>query len=156
MKIIPYESYVKHSDKSSLEVKNTINDACASVPLNVRVLKFDHESKPLVGNSTENTFLVYRNIGYRNSFLPFAFGNVYTEGTGTLINIKIRMHAVITVFMIFYKTLLLLALASLISTSAPISLILITFFILVISSMLMYFAFWREVAKLNKIIETLL
>ncbi|MDE2421838.1 MAG: hypothetical protein KGO49_11745 [Gammaproteobacteria bacterium] len=155
MKIIPYESYVRHCKKSSLEVKDLINSVCASAPLNTRVLKFDLEPKPLVGSATEKTFFIYRNISYRNSFSPFAFGKICSEDTGSFIKVSIRMHALIIAFLILFETSLFSLLVALIFKSAPMGFIFMVFSISFIGYMLIYFSFWIEAKKLKEILETM-
>lgn len=44
------------------------------------------------GSITENRFEIWRDIRYRNSFLPLAHGEVVAAGSGSTIHIEMRMH----------------------------------------------------------------
>jgi hypothetical protein len=84
------------------------------------------------------------------------FGDLYSEGEGSLVKIRVRMHAVVVSFVIFFEIFLLLILGALVFYSAPIGFICMVLFILVFSYLLVFFSFWIETEKLIKILEILL
>lgn len=61
---------------------------------------FDYE-----GTISDNTFKISRVIRYRNSFLPVIKGTVSSFVNKTEIHISMKMHLVVTIFMIFWLSL---------------------------------------------------
>jgi len=51
--------------------------------------------KPYEGNINSNSFSISRIIGYRNSFVPTIKGVIEKDSNGTIINIKMRLHALV-------------------------------------------------------------
>lgn len=58
--------------------------------------------QPLIGTIDDNTFRVRRDIHYRNSFLPLVHGRITPTPTGSHISVKMFMHPLVAVFMLFW------------------------------------------------------
>lgn len=54
------------------------------------------------GSVNGNSFKMTRIIGYRNSFLPRIIGIIEKDFNGTKVNVKMRLHPFVTVFMIIW------------------------------------------------------
>ena len=50
------------------------------------------DSKPYIGEASYEKFEIYRNINYRNSFLPVIAGHMSNQFGQTLVKIKLRLH----------------------------------------------------------------
>lgn len=55
--------------------------------------------KPYEGSINGNSFSITRIIGYRNSFLPRINGVIEKDFNGSKINVKMRLHVFVIVFM---------------------------------------------------------
>jgi len=56
-------------------------------------------SKPILGRICGNTFRLQKRRLYRNSFAPFLYGQVRSSVSGSLIELRFRMHPFVMVFM---------------------------------------------------------
>src|SRR5215469_5375353 len=56
-------------------------------------------SPPFIGGVEGNSFKLYRDIRYRNSFLPRIRGHVRAYRDGTNIDVTMHLHPVVLVFM---------------------------------------------------------
>lgn len=59
---------------------------------------FHVERAEFIGEVSSRGFKIYKNIGYRNSFLPVIRGSVEVRENKTEVVIKMRMHRFITAF----------------------------------------------------------
>lgn len=87
--ILPIEDIIYKSSLSRSEVYDRL----------VSVIRTD---KTYVGEWTNNTFNLKRNINYRNSFLPQIKGEICKETNETLIMVKMRLHFVVLIFISFW------------------------------------------------------
>jgi len=60
------------------------------------------DSPPFIGRVEGNSFKLYRDIRYRNSFLPRIRGHVSAYRDGTNIDVTMYLHPVVLVFMLFW------------------------------------------------------
>ena len=91
MKLIPYFSCEKMSDKPSAEVMQILKTNIAADSYSLLTYK-------------NYTFTIERNINHRNSFLPIAFGSITKTSENSSVNIFIRMHWVIIIFLFIWFT----------------------------------------------------
>jgi hypothetical protein len=59
-------------------------------------------SPPFIGRVEGNDFKLYRDIGYRNSFLPRIRGRVSAYRDGANIDVTMYLHPFVLVFMLFW------------------------------------------------------
>jgi hypothetical protein len=57
---------------------------------------FDSERKPFVGEVGTDSFSIYRDIWYQNSFLPRIRGRVEATLSGSKVSIKMSLHPLVT------------------------------------------------------------
>ncbi len=57
---------------------------------------------PFIGNVGENTFWLYRDIRYRNSFLPRVRGRVVSTSVGTRVFVEMYLHPLVGAFMLLW------------------------------------------------------
>ena len=57
---------------------------------------------PFIGKLEGNEFRIYRDIRYRNSFLPRIYGQVAESLRGTEINVTMSLHPLVTAFLLFW------------------------------------------------------
>ena len=58
---------------------------------------FDSRRKPFVGKVGTDSFIIYRDIWYQNSFLPRIRGRVEATLSGSKVSIKMSLHPFVTV-----------------------------------------------------------
>jgi hypothetical protein len=59
-------------------------------------------SPPFIGKVEGNEFRIYRDIRYRNSFLPRIYGRAASSLRGTHINVTMSLHPLVTAFVLFW------------------------------------------------------
>jgi hypothetical protein len=59
-------------------------------------------SQPFIGVVTDDSFRIYRDISYRNSFLPQIKGALVTAPTGTDVSVTMSIHPLVALFMLFW------------------------------------------------------
>ena len=96
MKILPFDIFVIHTEKSIPEIKKKLNEHIDDK----HVFNFLYSNKQYEGEIYENGFKVSRIISYRNSFLPVLHGSFKENKKGTDIIIKMKLHKLVSVFMI--------------------------------------------------------
>ena len=153
MKIIPFYQFTYISKKKPNELSELINSHCSATPINV--LAFELHPKSLLGQSNANTFKIYRNIAYRNSFLPIAFGVMHVEQESTVIELKMKMHFLVNLFLIFYFSSLMFVFSFLLFQSAPAQVFLGIILLFLTIYVLVQVCFWIEVDKLQRILESM-
>jgi len=57
---------------------------------------------PFVGSIQGNTFMIRRDIWYRNSFLPRVRGQIQSTPEGTRVNVTMFLHPFVALFMTFW------------------------------------------------------
>jgi hypothetical protein len=57
---------------------------------------------PFVGTVSKDGFRVYRDIRYRNSFLPIVSGRVEQTSDGTRVSVAMYLHPLAALFMLFW------------------------------------------------------
>ncbi len=62
----------------------------------------DPPSPPFIGSVEEESFKFYRDIRYRNSFLPRVQGRLVATPTGTRVNVIMFLHPFVAVFVTFW------------------------------------------------------
>src|SRR5579884_445102 len=61
---------------------------------------FNRPPEPFLGSVKDETFAIHRNIGYRNSFLPYLRGSLSPYGAGTELRIRFWFHPVLLGFLV--------------------------------------------------------
>jgi hypothetical protein len=59
-------------------------------------------SPPFIGKIDGDTFRMYRDIRYRNSFLPQVRGSVVSTSRGSRVLITMYLHSLVAVFVLFW------------------------------------------------------
>lgn len=138
MKLIPYFPCEKISDKPSDEVIQIFKTNIAADSYSLLTYK-------------NYTFTIQRNINYRNSFLPIAFGRITETSEKISVNIFIRMHWVIIIFLFIWFTFLIIALVVLLLYSAPLAFIMGVIASITFGYIVVEVGFWFEAKKLISI-----
>lgn len=98
MKYLPFERITYTTDQTGKEVIEKLNEF-------VEPKKFgfgNRHIKEYEGSVTHNSFEINRIINYRNSFLPQIKGTIDTSNAGTQIDITMKLHVFVLVFLIFW------------------------------------------------------
>lgn len=152
MKILPFEKYTIESTKSPESIGEIIDKNCGSWKF---PLFRQSNPMPLFGSRKGNNFKLYRYIQYRNSFLPIAFGKISNNQGGTVIEISLRMHWFVFVFMFFWLFFVSVAFFAFLFSPNHIA-VLVPFGMFIVGYSLMYFCFWLEIPKLKNLISKML
>lgn len=59
-------------------------------------------SAVFIGDVAEDSFHLYRNISYRNSFLPRVNGSLIATADGTEVLVRMHLHPVVAIFILFW------------------------------------------------------
>jgi hypothetical protein len=119
-----------------------------------------HFSSPpsdlFVGSVKNGTFQIYRNIRYRNSFLPQVQGRIVAEGNGSHIEVSMSTHPFVMLFMALWPSLA--GIGALVSISAlqASSLALIPPLMFVFGILLMLIGFIPEAIMAKNMLTSLL
>ncbi len=98
MSFLPYENLVYTSDLTENELKERINQNIE--PVKTFRLGFKGKNKkPYEGFLNGNNFNINRITDYRNSFLPQINGEISQANGVTQINIKMRLHILVYIFL---------------------------------------------------------
>jgi hypothetical protein len=156
MKLIPYDRYELDTHKTVGEVKNQLEGLFARHPRSpLDGLLEDFNAKPLIGALTGSEFKVYRNVGYRNSFLPILVGSIYQDTDKTKLKIQMRLNFFVLAFSsVWFLGLTLISIFLILNSNLLFAGLAIL--ILLIGYLLMSGLFWVEVKKLKDIINLLL
>lgn len=102
--------------------------------------------KRFTGRADTASFSIHRILGYRNSFAPMTSGTIATDGRESRIDVKMRLHPVVIVFLVAWLAIMGTAFIGIAVASspyfAPIALL-----ALGVIYALTLFAFWYEVNK---------
>ncbi len=105
MNFLPFKNITYRSGLNSREVLERLQAVTEAEKL-IRIPFFnDAETKLYEGEITDQHFSIRRLIKYRNSFLPRIKGEIVTESSGTRINVRMRLHIIIIIFVIFWCTM---------------------------------------------------
>jgi hypothetical protein len=98
MAFIPYENITYKTDLKLGEVIKKLSDEIEHETERPKIFTFDH-LKPYSGTIDGGNFKIRRNLYYQNSFNPIIYGKAYEENDVTKINIKMKMHRIVIIFM---------------------------------------------------------
>jgi hypothetical protein len=99
MAFVPYENIIFESDLSYDEIIKRIENIIEPKrSLFSRLFKKNNE-KTYEGELFENVFKINRIILYRNSFIPIIYGTIISDCNKTIINIKMKLHIIVKIFM---------------------------------------------------------
>lgn len=126
------------SDKPSGEVMQIFKSSCSANSYSLLTYK-------------DNAFTIQRNINYRNSFLPIAVGEITKTTNNISVNISIRMHWPIIIFLFIWFTFLLIGLIVLVLTAAPLTLIAGITALITFGYIFVQIGFWFEAKKIINI-----
>jgi len=101
IKYLPFENLTYRTNLDYEEVLLRIN-AVVHPKKTYRVtgLFGRHTGKPYEGEVSGNKFKINRIINYRNSFLPQIYGEISKQKNGTLIKLRMKLHALVLFFTI--------------------------------------------------------
>lgn len=160
MKLLPFENITYRTKLGESEVRQIIENNIEPKDL-FRQFRSKKSDKLFEGEMYGNEFSVRRIITYRNSFLPKITGEIIDEGRERLVNVRLRLHVFVIVFlMVWFVSLLSFLLFFLITQTNNEEFETIP--ILILLSMLIFGygltvgAFFYEAAKTKKIFSRLL
>jgi len=100
MKYVPIEDITYRSPLSPREITDKIGSILEPREVFVRSSFWgNNEYKPYKGGVAETSFHMKRIIAYKNSFLPRITGTITPEGGGSRVEVKMRLGAVVVLFM---------------------------------------------------------
>lgn len=100
MKYLPFENITYRTKLELEEIQKRINEVIEPKKTFRMTGIFGNSShKPYEGSINGNSFSITRIIGYRNSFLPRINGVIEKDFNGSKINVKMRLHVFVIVFM---------------------------------------------------------
>ncbi len=98
MSFLPWENLIYKTDLTETELRERINQNIEPK----KTLRFgfkNKNTKPYEGYLNGNNFEINRIINYRNSFLPQIKGEITQANGVTRINVKMRMHIFVYIFL---------------------------------------------------------
>jgi hypothetical protein len=154
MNILPYKYLELKTSLTADEAKQAIDKSCKKQVFSFFSFFNKRDKTKLFGELDNDTFKLYRNIGYQNSFLPRAYGHIQTDGFASKVIIRISMSVSTVLFMLVWLSISFVsAMASIDKYQGLETLIPFAFFIF--GYTLMSLAFWFEVPKLIHLIENI-
>ena len=100
MKYLPFENITYHTKLESEEILKRINEIIEpQKTFRMTGIFGSSNHRPYEGNVNGNSFSMTRIIGYRNSFLPRINGKIEKDFRKTEVNVKMRLHPFVLVFM---------------------------------------------------------
>lgn len=103
MKYLPFENITYQTKLDSEEILSRINEIIEpKKTLRMTGIFGSSDHKPYEGSINGSSFNINRIIGYRNSFLPRIKGNIEKDFGKTKVNVKMRLHPFVLVFMIVW------------------------------------------------------
>jgi hypothetical protein len=156
MKYLPFEKLRFESNLKEEKIRQRLADHI-SLKTGRWTFRSDYDGKTYVGNLGTSDFEMSRIITQRNSFLPRIKGNFETNGSGTLITVRMRLSVFVGVFICIWMGLVgfscLGVLISLISGSTFKPMMLSPFGMLVFGYLLTLLSFKYESRKSIKHFE---
>ncbi|UZR99719.1 hypothetical protein [Chondrinema litorale] len=103
MKYLPLEDITYQTKLNTNEIVDRLNEV-VEPKKTFRMNGFfgNSEHKPYEGSIHNMSFKINRIIGYRNSFIPIITGTLEEEMNGTKVNVKMRLHSFVIVFMFIW------------------------------------------------------
>ena len=103
MKYLPFENITYQTKLETEEILNRINEIIEpQKTFRMTGIFGCSDHKPYEGNINGNTFNMTRIIRYRNSFLPRIKGGIVKDFGRTKVNVKMRVHTLVIVFMLIW------------------------------------------------------
>jgi len=99
--LVPFEKYSLITSISPEEVHDRL---AASVDTSKSLFHASRGNKSYYGQVSQFSFKIQRKITYRNSFLPVVKGQVSSFAGQTRIDIQMRPHVAVSVFMLVWLT----------------------------------------------------
>ncbi|QEE48921.1 hypothetical protein FUA48_04810 [Flavobacterium alkalisoli] len=105
--IIPYRKTTLHTSLTPEQAAERITE----ITNNKRILKSQkqHEYNNFWGTVEKDYFKIWRNINYRNSFLPVISGKIKKGRTGTDIKLRAKPSIIIIIFMTIWMGIVSIA-----------------------------------------------
>jgi len=97
MSFLPYENLIYESNLTESDLRNRINQNIE--PKKIFRIGFKNKNTKYEGCLNGNNFEINRIISYRNSFLPKIKGVIIQANGVTRINVKMRMHIFVYIFL---------------------------------------------------------
>ena len=101
--LLPFENITYKTKLSSEETLNKLSEIIEpKKTFRMTGIFGSSNHKPYEGSIYRNTFNINRIISYRNSFLPRIHGKVEKDFNSTKINVKMRLHTGVIIFMFIW------------------------------------------------------
>ncbi len=165
-KLLPFENYEMVTSLTVDEVLKRIKDNMDEKKDSNFSFSVHSYTKAYVGKIIGSSFVMSRNINYKNSFLPVITGDVFTSLGKTTVHVKMQPIGFVLVFISIWLSVVGFACLAIIFggffSSKNISqngfspAILIPFIMFLFGSLLTYFAFKVESKKSKKFLANLL
>ncbi len=118
MKYLPFENITYETKLDTEEILNRINEIIEpKKAFRMTGIFGSGNHKPYEGSIIGNSFNINRIIGYRNSFLPRIKGNVEKGFHSTKVNVKMRLHPFVLIFLFVWCGGVGIGLLALLSTA---------------------------------------
>ncbi|MCK4667838.1 hypothetical protein KAU33_13860 [Candidatus Dependentiae bacterium] len=99
MKYLPFEDIVYITYLSEVKVIERLSNQLEQKKRSLKEIIFrSYPNKPYTGKIEGNTFKMFRNIRYSNSFLPRITGEIKKDIQGTRIEVKMQLHIFVLIF----------------------------------------------------------
>tara|TARA_Y100001934_G_C11866151_1_gene546528 strand:+ start:24 stop:533 length:510 start_codon:yes stop_codon:yes gene_type:complete len=103
MKYLPFDNITYRTKLDLDEIQKRINEVIEpKKTFRMTGIFGSNNHKPYEGCVNGNSFSLTRIIGYRNSFLPRINGEIEKDFNGSKINVKMRLHVFVIVFMFIW------------------------------------------------------
>jgi len=100
--LVPYEKYVLITRLSPQEIHYRLDQIVDTSKHFNTIFSMARREKLYHGELSESNFKIVRKIGYRNSFLPVIQGRVSSSAQQTRIDIQMRLHMAVLIFIIVW------------------------------------------------------
>lgn len=106
MKIFPSQSFVLHSDISANEAWNNLSKAISiDQKFFSGFFPKSSEAERFKGYIYQSKFTIQRNLSYRNSFQAEISGEIFTEGNGCKIDVRLSLMPFVKGFLMLWCSL---------------------------------------------------
>jgi hypothetical protein len=106
MKYLPSENITYRTKLDSGEISKRVNEIIEpKKTFRMTGIFGGKNHKPYEGSVNGLSFKITRIIGYRNSFLPNITGEIEKDLNGSKINVKMRLHSFVLLFMFIWLTI---------------------------------------------------
>ena len=103
MKFLLYENFGLKTKLTPSQVKFKLEDNI--IPRKRNFFRVNtNTTRPYEGFIENREFEISRIIKYQNSFLPTIRGDIYSDGEGSRIQIKMKMHTAVTLLMLVWMS----------------------------------------------------